>query len=273
MPCDRPRSTVEPRTLASSPAIRIPTWLPLTRTPFSEQSSPETRIPTSDTPLTLNPHNSTLSPSDIPTSTADASSVQPVPSTIIPPPTIGNADSRKSVRSSPMLRSRMIDAPLPNASRSVRGPLSAVESITAISLFASSSAATASTNPAPEAGSNPAGGTSCAVPIRMSRINRRSSSGLPPSAASSAGCASSISAATPATCGAAADDPEKRGPNCVCSDTVTRSTATSSGFDAPFTVGPRLEYEATASRPTLTAPTVSALSASDCARRLPAGVR
>ena len=76
-----------------------------------------------------------------------------MPSMIIGPATIGSGDCRTIVRSARMERSRMIDARLRRASRSVLGPLSAVESMTAISLFAISSAATASTSPAPEGGS------------------------------------------------------------------------------------------------------------------------
>ena len=149
------------------------------------------------------------------------------------------------------------------ASRNEPAPLSATDCTVMMRRSAARTARSTLTSPWPDAMSTPSSPISLAVESRYVRASRRSSSGSPPSCASSAGCASNISAAAAATCGAAADEPEKRGRNIVAALTVTPSIAASSGFCAPFQVGPRLEYWVTSNSSWAAAPTVIAPRASD----------
>ena len=114
---------------------------------------------------------------------------------------------------------------------------------------ARSSASTVSSRPAPNVVSSPGSPRSIAVSTNSERKSARSASALPPSAASSDGRASRSSAATAATCGAAALVPKNGVTKLPLPVTRTPSTAVRSGLITPFLVGPRLLYTSMVSRP------------------------
>ena len=226
------------RTLAFS--IKMPAPFPSEVTPeTTAPSASRTASPAPAAPLIRRPCTSAPSASITrPCSPPIAWIVQPLPS--ITAPCRRNAGSGSASTISPPSPANRIAGVPPAFTRSIAARRESPPAPTTAAPAARAIAFRALTAPAPDSWSRPSCPMSSADSSRKRRTSARSTTASPPSAASSAGWAASSSAAAPATCGAAADVPAKRGARLDAPLTATPSSAAKSGLAAPFPVGPRL---------------------------------